>query len=69
MSSFGQIATISKPFDVPDSGLIADILWNDPSDDVNDWTDSDRGCGYLFGKKQLEEFLKKHDLDLICRAH
>ena len=34
MSSFDQIENIHKPTDVPDSGLIADLLWNDPDEDV-----------------------------------
>jgi serine/threonine-protein phosphatase PP1 catalytic subunit len=36
---------------------------------VKDWEENERGCGYVFGKKQLAEFLKRHDLDLICRGH
>ena len=68
MQSFNDIRNIPKPTDVPDDGLVADLLWNDP-EDVNDWEENERGCGQVFGKKQLEQFLKKHDLDLICRGH
>jgi len=45
------------------------LLWNDPDEDVRDWEENERGCGWVFGRKQLEEFLKRHDLDLICRGH
>jgi len=36
---------------------------------TDNWTNSDRGVSYLFGKKVLNDFLKKNDIDLICRAH
>ena len=51
MSNFEQIKVLPKPFDVPDEGLVADLLWNDPDDDVNDWEENERGCGQVFGKK------------------
>ena len=69
MTSFDQIEAIQKPLDVPDGGLIADLLWNDPDEDCREWEENERGCGYVFGKKPLEDFLKKFDLDLICRGH
>ena len=69
MHSFEQVESLPKPTDVPDQGIIADLLWNDPDDDVRDWEENERGCGWVFGRKQLEEFLKRHDLDLICRGH
>ena len=49
--------------------MIADLLWKDPDEDARDWEENERGCGFVFGRKQLEDFLKKHDLDLICRGH
>lgn len=66
---FEQIEQLQKPTDIPDSGLVADLLWNDPDDEARDWEENERGCGYVFGRKQLEDFLRKHDLDLICRGH
>ncbi|RCH85781.1 hypothetical protein CU097_001199, partial [Rhizopus azygosporus] len=34
-----------------------------------DWEDNERGVSYVFGKKVINEFLSKFDLDLVCRAH
>jgi serine/threonine-protein phosphatase PP1 catalytic subunit len=42
---------LPKPTDVPDSGLVADLLWNDPDEDVVDWSENERGCGEVFGHK------------------
>ena len=69
MHSITQIQEITKPTDVPDNGLVADLLWNDPDEDVRGWEENERGCGFVFGKKQLDECLNRHDLDLICRGH
>ena len=33
------------------------------------WGENDRGVSYTFGPDVVTEFLQKHDLDLICRAH
>jgi len=45
MHSLELIQQLPKPTDVPETGLIADILWNDPDDDAKDWMENERGCG------------------------
>ena len=58
-----------RPTDVPDAGLLCDLLWSDPEKDVVGWGESDRGVSYTFGPDIVTEFLARHDMDLICRAH
>lgn len=60
---------IVRPTDVPDSGLICDLLWSDPDLDVAGWAESDRGVSFCFGPDVVATFLHKHDLDLVVRAH
>ena len=50
-------------------GLLCDLLWADPDKEVSGWADNERGVSYTFGQEIVSAFLKKHDLDLICRAH
>ncbi|KAI5170622.1 serine/threonine-protein phosphatase PP1 catalytic subunit [Nematocida sp. LUAm3] len=69
LHSFNQIRSIHRPTDIPDSGLLCDLLWSDPDRGVSKWGENDRGVSFTFGAKVVEEFLRKHDLDLICRAH
>ncbi|OAG31726.1 serine/threonine-protein phosphatase PP1 catalytic subunit [Nematocida displodere] len=69
LQSLNQIRTIQRPTDVPDSGLLCDLLWSDPDREVAKWGENDRGVSFTFGAAVVDEFLKKHDLDLICRAH
>nr|POF11281.1 serine/threonine-protein phosphatase pp1 [Quercus suber] len=64
-----QIRNLQRPTDVPDTGLLCDLLWSDPSKDIKGWGMNDRGVSFTFGADKVSEFLQKHDLDLICRAH
>ncbi|KAI9301809.1 Metallo-dependent phosphatase-like protein [Cunninghamella echinulata] len=69
LQSLDEIRAIQRPCDIPDYGLLNDLLWSDPSDTAIDWEENERGVSYCFGKKIVDEFLAKHDLDLVCRAH
>jgi serine/threonine-protein phosphatase PP1 catalytic subunit len=69
MISFEQIKAIPRPTDVPDQGLLCDLLWADPDKEKSGWGENDRGVSFTFGADKVAEFLQKHDLDLICRAH
>lgn len=69
LKSLEQIKRIPRPTDVPDTGLLCDLLWADPDKEINGWGENDRGVSYTFGQDSVAEFLAKHDLDLVCRAH
>jgi len=65
LSNMEQIRRIMRPTDVPDTGLLCDLLWSDPEKDMNGWEENDRGVSFVFGPDIVSVFLKKHDLDLI----
>ena len=69
MEKFDQIKKIVRPTDVPNSGLLCDILWSDPSPDVDTWGENERGVSFVFSAKEIKTFLENNRLDLICRAH
>ncbi|KAI3721244.1 hypothetical protein L2E82_32250 [Cichorium intybus] len=69
LSDLDQIRHLPRPTAIPDTGLLCDLLWSDPSKDVKGWGMNDRGVSYTFGADKVSEFLTKHDLDLVCRAH
>ncbi|XP_076904189.1 serine/threonine-protein phosphatase PP1-like [Bidens hawaiensis] len=69
LNNLDQIRNLRRPADVPDSGLLCDLLWSDPSNEVKGWGANDRGVSYTFGADVVTRFLQKRDLDLICRAH
>jgi serine/threonine-protein phosphatase PP1 catalytic subunit len=69
LEHLGQIKEIQRPTEIPDGGLLCDLLWSDPDARVEGWAESDRGVSCTFGPDKVAEFLNKNDLDLICRGH
>jgi len=47
--SIDQINGIVRPTDIPDTGLLCDLLWSDPDPSVKMWGESERGVSYVFG--------------------
>ena len=64
-----QLQQITRPTEVPENGLLCDLLWSDPEKAQSSWGENDRGVSYTFGEAVIKQFLKKNDIDLICRAH
>lgn len=69
LEEYDDVLRIQRPTDVPDTGLLNDLLWSDPSDTAYEWEESERGVSYCFGKRIVKKFLDRNDLDLVCRAH
>lgn len=69
LTNLNQIQETRRPTDVPDTGLMCDLIWSDPDKDVDGWGENDRGVSYTFGNDIVEQFLERHDFDLVCRAH
>ena len=69
LKNMQSIENIPRPTEIPDNGLLCDLLWADPDKDATDFDENDRGVSVIFGEKVVEDFNKKNDLDLIIRAH
>jgi len=69
LEHFDEVRAITKPADVPHRGIMCDLLWADPEKFLDGWQPSDRGVSYVFGPNVVKDFVAKHELDLICRAH
>lgn len=68
ISTIDQIRLLNRRMEIPHEGPLCDLLWSDP-DDIETWVISNRGAGYIFGSKVVQEFNHLNKLDLICRAH
>lgn len=64
-----RIEEIERPSEIPESGLLCDLVWSDPDPKIQGWGHSDRGVACTFGSDKLAEFLDKNNLDLVCRGH
>ncbi|ODQ46841.1 hypothetical protein PICMEDRAFT_33978 [Pichia membranifaciens NRRL Y-2026] len=69
LNSMDEIRNIRRPTDVPDFGLLNDLLWSDPADSPNQWEDNERGVSYCYNKVAINNFLNKFQFDLVVRAH
>ena len=64
-----NLKQIVRPTEVPDKGLLCDLLWSDPDADAEDWAPNNRGISVLFNENLVEKAIDELDIDLICRAH
>jgi diadenosine tetraphosphatase ApaH/serine/threonine PP2A family protein phosphatase len=55
---------------IPTDKTAFQLLWNDPSENIESFEPSDRGEGiYFFGRKPAQAFLEKNKLSGIIRSH
>jgi serine/threonine-protein phosphatase PP1 catalytic subunit len=69
MNDIYVVSKVKRPCDVPEEGLVCDLMWSDPEPDITGWAENDRGVSYVFGPDIVTDFLDKNDFDLVVRAH
>ena len=69
LTSIDCLKKIIRPTEVPDKGLLCDLLWSDPDRDAESWSKNQRGISVLFNEKDVDEAIENLDIDVICRAH
>lgn len=68
ITTVDQIRLLERNQEIPHEGAFCDLMWSDP-EDIETWSVSQRGAGYLFGSKVTSQFNQINHLQLICRAH
>jgi serine/threonine-protein phosphatase PP1 catalytic subunit len=69
LRSLADIESIQRPIQVPEEGLIADLLWSDPDRSIAHWGPNDRGSTICWGIGAVNDFLKNVGLSYIVRGH
>ncbi|KAH0793403.1 Ser/Thr protein phosphatase [Histomonas meleagridis] len=69
LQSIDQIQAIKRPTPIPEEGLLADLLWSDPSRYVTEWGPNERGSTYTFGPSVVQSFLEKNGFIMLIRGH
>lgn len=69
MQDVHMVNTITRPTAIPDEGILADLLWSDPSAETQEWGPNDRGATWTWGLSVADAFMKYNNLDCIVRAH
>lgn len=57
--------------EIPEQGVLCDLLWSDPTDDTADnWAaNKNRSCSYFYSRVQASRFLNSNQLRMIIRGH
>lgn len=53
----------------PNLRLLEDMLWSDPTENIEGVRESPRGAGQLFGEKITQEVLKRYNVKILIRGH
>ena len=71
LTDINQLKKIKRPTEIPDKGLLCDLVWSDPDNiKSNDFIENkERGISVCFSEKAVNDFTIKNNLDLICRGH
>ena len=67
--SLDRIRKIVRPTEVPDKGILCDLLWSDPDKNVDGWGSNERGVSVTFNEGIVYKIVEDLDIDLVCRAH
>ncbi|VDK31149.1 unnamed protein product, partial [Anisakis simplex] len=69
ISTWTAMKKIRRPLEIPDYGVLCDLLWADPDSTVKGYEESPRGVSNVFGEDVLTEFCRKMGIDMVVRAH
>lgn len=69
IKSLEDIDNVKRPTDVYESPIITDLVWGDPSVKSELWSRSNRGIGFDYGIKAVDDFLNHFNLELFIRSH
>ena len=65
-----EINYLNRKKEIPENGIITDLIWSDPKEEVNDYVPSEKGAGKFYGEKAVNDFLKENcNIEMIIRSH
>jgi protein phosphatase len=63
------VAILERPIVSFENETVLDVLWSDPSANVDEFGPSRRGIGHLFGASALSRFFSESKIDVLVRGH
>ena len=65
-----EIKNLPYPDTGPENKDALELLWNDPSEDIDDFSENLRGEGtFYYGQRAVDMFISKNNLNGIIRGH
>jgi serine/threonine-protein phosphatase 6 catalytic subunit len=68
LKTIDQIRTLDRYIEPGVEGPLIDLLWSEPSVDVETWAVSSRGAGWAFGSLATKKFNQLNGLQLIAKG-
>ena len=68
-NALDDVRSIDRKQEVPCIGVMCDLLWSDPAENLEGWCISPRGAGFLFGGDIVQQFNHMNGVNYIARAH
>ena len=65
IDSLYDINNLNRKQDYFSEEAINDLLWDEPDNDTEYFSVPPKGCGYIFGKNEVEKFCKDNNVDFI----
>lgn len=69
LNTLDQFMQVQRPLKAYETNFVADIVWSDPSEDIDTFETSNRGTGVTFGSTAITNFKHAFKISHIIRAH
>ena len=66
-NALDDVRSIDRKQEAPCIGVMCDLLWSDPAEDLDGWHISPRGAGFLFGGDIVQQFNHMNGVNYIAR--
>ena len=65
-----DLNNLERKNEIPEKGIITDLIWSDPKEDVNYFVPSSKGAGQFYGEKAVNVFIQENkNIEMIIRSH
>ena len=65
-----EINNLERKKEIPEKGIITDLIWSDPKEEIDEYVPSQKGAGQFYGEKAVNNFLKENsNIEMIIRSH
>lgn len=68
-TTIDTILSVPRPIVEFDRDVVEEVLWSDPSSEIEEFQPSKRGSGVVFGRAALNRFLEQNHLRMLVRGH
>ena len=68
LGRINEIKELQRPLEVPEEGLVTDLLWADPDEEMGWNPNQERGLSYTFGPDVFQDFCERNEIQLVVRG-